>query len=217
MKLKKFAAMMLAGVMAVSMLAGCSGKTNDNTEKPEIPSVTPAADVAAAINAELDENKDKISFTNNDNLETLMTDYYSNNKITMQYANDAGVNKLAREDALVSAVVSVLNANANANFWRGANVAHAANSYVTDDTNTKKVTNVEVYVLNGEYLNEDAALKIIGQYVDELYLPEEGTGAAAEKNYSYTGSVAAVKAETSGKDGSVWVVAVTVTQTPADK
>ena len=117
----------------------------------------------------------------------------------------------------MNAVVSVLNANANATFWRGNNVGHAANSYVTDDINTEKVTNVEVYVLNGEFLNEDAALKIIGQNADELVLPEEGTGAAAEKNYSYTGSVAAVKAETSGKDGSVWVVAVTVTQTPADK
>ena len=48
MKLKKIASLMLAGIMAVSMLAGCkSGNANENPgEQPENPVVSNAADYA---------------------------------------------------------------------------------------------------------------------------------------------------------------------------
>ena len=56
MKLKKFAAMMLAGVMAVSMLAGCAegGKKEDDNKEPV------ATGMTAKVIAALDEDTTKI-------------------------------------------------------------------------------------------------------------------------------------------------------------
>ena len=223
MKLKKIASLMLAGIMAVSMLAGCKNASSDTTD-PETP-VTPVTGAAAAVNAELDENGDQINFTESDVLKTLLTDYYSSHDITMAQAKNAKtiVEASAKNDDLVETVVSVLNANAEARFKyvypnnNGANyyVANCGQTGYEANANDKKVTNVEVYVLNAERLTEAGALKLVGQYVDDLDLPK--VNAAGDKNYSYTGSVASVKAETENGEGSVWVIAVTITQTNAAK
>ena len=54
MKLKKIASMMLAGVMAVSMLAGCSGNTiGDNTNGDDNTNTTPAATYSSTFAAAL--------------------------------------------------------------------------------------------------------------------------------------------------------------------
>ena len=68
MKLKKIASLMLAGVMAVSMFAGCATTTPEQPEQPETPATSNAADmlyseltgsakdkVSAVANADLDE------------------------------------------------------------------------------------------------------------------------------------------------------------------
>ena len=62
MKLKKIASLMLAGIMAVSMLAGCKGNTvNENPgEQPEEPV---ASDVASAFNDALDEYTSGVEIT----------------------------------------------------------------------------------------------------------------------------------------------------------
>ena len=65
MKLKKIASLMLAGIMAVSMLAGCNGKntTNENpgqTEEPTTSNVTQAVlgKTSAALQKKLSVNND---------------------------------------------------------------------------------------------------------------------------------------------------------------
>ncbi len=65
MKLKKIASLMLAGIMAVSMLAGCNGKntTNENpgqTEEPTTSNVTQAVlgKTSAALQKKLSVNSD---------------------------------------------------------------------------------------------------------------------------------------------------------------
>ena len=49
MKLKKIASLMLAGVMAVSMLAGCQTGSNGNGEEPEVPAVPSTSDAASSL------------------------------------------------------------------------------------------------------------------------------------------------------------------------
>ena len=49
MKLKKIASLMLAGVMAVSMLAGCGESSSSSSSKPTTPPVTTTG-LAAALN-----------------------------------------------------------------------------------------------------------------------------------------------------------------------
>ena len=65
MKLKKIASLMLAGIMAVSMLAGCNGKTTTNenpgqTEEPTTSNVTQAVlgKTSAALQKKLSVNSD---------------------------------------------------------------------------------------------------------------------------------------------------------------
>ena len=223
MKLKKIASLALAGIMAVSMLAGCKDNPSSSSE-PTTP-VTPVTGAAAAINAELDETKDQINYTESTVLRDLMTNYFETHNIKMNDAKGAvtAVARLANTDRvygdLVKAAVSVLNADVGASFRYDRTLAAATNKYVANNTvdtkysgnvNDKKVTNVELYVLNAEKLTEAGALKMVGQYLDDLDLPEEK--ADGEKNYTYTGSVASVKAETENGEGSVWVIAVTITQ-----
>ena len=49
MKLKKIASLLLAGVMAVSMLAGCQTGSNGNDEEPEVPAVPSTSDAASSL------------------------------------------------------------------------------------------------------------------------------------------------------------------------
>ena len=74
MKLKKIASLMLAGVMAVSMLAGCS-TTSEEPQTPVDPQ-EPAAtsSIAAALNAQLSTNQaNALSFSANSDLANAMS------------------------------------------------------------------------------------------------------------------------------------------------
>ena len=222
MKLKKIASLALAGIMAVSMLAGCKDNPSSSSEPTTPPETVTGA--AAAINAELDNNKNQISFESNSVIESYLTDYYTNNPITSTYADGRGTTindaKLAPADSLATSVKTLIDAQ-NANISGGNNANGWANRLVLNSFNTKEVTNVELYIFNAEKMTEAGALKMVGQHLDDLTLPKEGVDVngsdASEKNYSYTGSVAAVKAESAGKTAAAWVIAVTITQTPSAK
>src|SRR5699024_12564121 len=72
MKLKKIASLMLAGVMAVSMLAGCS--TADVAPTPDPDPEEPSATSYSAVMQNAFESKDimKIHFTDDSNLDKAL-------------------------------------------------------------------------------------------------------------------------------------------------
>ena len=78
MKLKKFAALALAGVMAVSMLAGCSGKSNNTnpsnpgTDDGETEVVPSSAVVTMFNNGQSVTNKATVKFTDDAKFEANM-------------------------------------------------------------------------------------------------------------------------------------------------
>ncbi|OUN73852.1 hypothetical protein B5G12_06480 [Faecalibacterium sp. An58] len=74
MKLKKIASLMLAGVMAVSMLAGCSGNSTGNGNDNGNTVVTPGASaiVTAFNNGQDADNKVKVNFTSNSSLDNAL-------------------------------------------------------------------------------------------------------------------------------------------------
>lgn len=77
MKLKKFAALALAGVMAVSMLAGCSGKgTNTTPDNPgtddDSTEVVPTSAVVNMFNSKQTNKNVKVDFTANPELEAAI-------------------------------------------------------------------------------------------------------------------------------------------------
>ena len=71
MKLKKIASLMLAGIMAVSMLAACGeGKGNDSSSSSS--SEVPATGISAKIDGML-KNKDLVELTDNSTYQTWLT------------------------------------------------------------------------------------------------------------------------------------------------
>ena len=193
---------MLAGIMAVSMLAGCKTAT-EPTEEPE---VTPVTGAAAVINAELNDKKDTIEFENDTKLQGVLADYFAENNLQVGYMKNTDTSVKwfdgSAGDSSIDTVVQKL---------MGASGKFAA----INASNTSEKTYAEVYALNGKMLTEENALKLVGQYIDgaAVTLPDDSTS----KTFDYSGTVAAMKAETKGGTESVWVVAVTITQTPADK
>ena len=107
MKLKKIASLMLAGVMAASMLAGCqTTSNNDNNENPNVPVVTDgvSADVKARAEANGVVIPEYVTFADDTDLDTALT-------YAVQYA---GVKEVA--DGYINVVGSlqpVFNRNIN--------------------------------------------------------------------------------------------------------
>ena len=94
MKLKKIASLMLAGVMAVSMLTACGdANTTDDTQKPEEPDTTPATGYSATFEGRLSALADaNISMSDSDELNAALKaamDFASNSKIAWNYNWDA--------------------------------------------------------------------------------------------------------------------------------
>ena len=196
MKLKKIVSLALA----VSMLAGCKGSSSSSEGDGTV--VTPVSGVTASINAELDDNKDIIEFTDSTELKNFLTSYFDNYDITLDDLKNVGT-------------TVVYNGTLNANVAAAAvsaKLADEANftTSITVDSEDEDTKAVEVYVLNG-HLTEANVLNLVGQHLDGLTLPEEYIDSGeAKKDYAYDGSIAVVKAETEGKTESAWVVAVVI-------
>ena len=73
MKLNKIAALAMAGVMAVSMLAGCSGKGTGSDSKDPVDVNTSASSIVKALNdGQKATNKVKINFTSDSELDNAL-------------------------------------------------------------------------------------------------------------------------------------------------
>ena len=85
MKLKKIAALALAGVMAVSMLAGCAGKGTDDKND--------TTDLSSAVIAQLSsDTTKKVTFTKSTDLDNAITaalKKYGNSNMTYTLSADA--------------------------------------------------------------------------------------------------------------------------------
>ena len=215
MKLKKIASLMLAGIMAVSMLAGCGEASSNSTETPD---VTPVTGVAATVNGELDKNAKKISFTEDSVLTNLLTSFYKENPIgsgtwTAGHADLQKVNAEKLWDA-VEDLYSVTEPSSDAIVINQSNWLKEAGSK----------TFANIYWVNSDFVTKEDAMRMVGQKMDGLTLPADNKYTddddkvhVADLDYTYTGTVAAIEAESKGGTESVWVIAVTVTQTATDK
>ena len=218
MKLKKIASLMLAGIMAVSMLAACGEASSNSTETPD---VTPVTGVAATVNGELNNNAKKISFTEDSVLTNLLTNYYKENPIKKGMWN-AGTADLQKVDA--------------AKLWDAVEDLYSvaepsSETIVIDEDNwlekAGSKTFANIYWVNSDFVTKEDAMRMVGQKMDGMELPKDNAVAAdadsgapavaADLDYTYTGTVAAIEAESKGGTESVWVIAVTVTQTATDK
>ena len=201
MKLKKIASLMLAGVMAISMLTACGDKGSSSSEGTVVTPVDNS--FAAAVNAELtDKQKELITFGSSDELASALDKIVSSTEFTR--VNTAGW----VTGGVVTAFRELLDADDG---WDGDTFTQP---------NGDKVTSADMILVPGALTDKGLAEYIadeIGQYIDTGYLPVSKTNATypATKEWrsDYTADIAVTEITNVNDQYSFYVVAFTITQT----
>ena len=200
MKLKKIASLMLAGIMAVSMLAGCGeGKKDDSSSSSS--EITSVSNAAAAINAELKQNKDVIEFTGSDELKNAVETYYAHNPIgadTWKNLNNVENNTCA---GMVKTMLKIDKSGMT-----------DVQTMITETASTGKTTGVVVWAFNQKMNTEAGILKSIGYAIDQIDFPEDSATTTDAKVYSYSGNAELIEVKSANGAASAWVVAVVITK-----
>ena len=230
MKLKKIASLMLAGVMAVSMLAGCSGKTEGEEKPGDDVTVVPETGIVAAVNDGQNADNDvKITFTSDSNLDALLNSAVkafgetpTSGELWQRILDLTGI-----EGGMSLISDGVHTYNGMADGWQVAGYYDATKGYneAEDDANGDVVTILETMVVNSrEKLSEEMAMKKLADDIDAKISDlkatsyKKGTTKGGQKycDYSYTGNVSMVKVVEA--DSTVnYCFAYTITQTTSVK
>ena len=205
MKLKKIASLALAGIMAVSMLAGCNG--GSSSSEPTNP-IEPVDDsFAAAVNAELsDEYKAILTFGSDSALANAVNQVAASTEFNLSLVStnvwgmdDANVAKTFRE---------LLKVDTNNKFDSGV---------FTNVTDEKTVASL--IVMNGA-LTEDGLAKAVAdeleKYDNSDYFPTGYTVASARYRCEYSGDIAVTKVTLANGTASYYVVGFTMTMNPVE-
>ena len=215
MKLKKIASLMLAGVMAVSMLAGCSDAPVDDNQGDDNQGAVQTSPVVSAVN----DAQDKIDFTADNSLTSAL-------KMAVAEVGANGGNVQANveryvkhvtgskyDDELytkggnngdVKTIVKVAYVGSETAWTEDAVVSNLANSVKTevkdlvDTTFVKYDPDFRPGFPWGQWDDNDATK------VGEEY-----------RNYTYTGTVSDLVSVTSMNGTTNYYVAYTITQTTA--
>ena len=243
MKLKKIASLMLAGVMAVSMLAGC----NTNSVDPEpTPDPTPDSNYGTTLWNHLDKGKSKITFQSNSALDTALqtaveyagslsvaTNYWLGDTIVELNTDRINVDRWLEfnpvlVDSLQNVAISLSESTdadnaalrVRADDWTGMeatlNQINGTGEYKNDDD----VTAVALYVIDGS-VGINAALDKVAEDLDEIIRDLDiigtNTDQDVEYEYKYTGSVS-VASKSITKDGmNVNFIAVQIDRTTVQR
>ena len=209
MKLKKIASLALAGVMAVSMLAGCSGSgAGENGGASSGSDVVTTSSIAKAFN-------DGQSATNDAKV-TFGTDSFLDGALAKAAAS-ASAN--ANENAVKSYVVSATGYSDTNDFY---DEDSQTDKTVKDGATVTKLYVVKYNSTDNEVWSEEAAMKKAAAAADdeiaELAATTYKKGVTTEKyfDYNYTGDVSMVTVNE--YNGVVnYYIAYTITQTAAEK
>ena len=216
MKLNKVLALALSGVMAVSMLAGCSGNPGNGGQEGEQPPVvtTDAAEVLNKIQSTVKFDDDATLNGYMAPVETLKP------SVVEKLSENDGVTSLKKSDNAVKAIVAkMVNEDAD-------QVADEFNFSDKSKNNTKTddVTETVFYAVNAdkvisiEHLMTELSSELnTNKFKTQVSITgtDKGTYVA-----SYTGAVSVKKATGTDEDGktyNAYVVAVSITRTLGDK
>ena len=240
MKLKKIASLMLAGIMAVSMLAGCEGKSNSGDDNNGEVVVPVDSSFAAAVNKLLNTaQKNTLGITADSTLDAALNnvmDKISTHELAAALSkNGYQIGFVTNSDAedfrhlmgldddasLTTAVnnstdkfVEFVEPTGDAN---PTTVASANWKYFTKEADSAK-TVVDLIVVDGDYteegLAETVSTKLKTLIVEERMPNHSDVINGNQYDYTYTGHIASVKVDNLRGDQSYYVVALEVTQTP---
>ena len=204
MKLKKIASLALAGVMAVSMLTACGGKTVNDGENNNGTVVVPTSSIVTAVNNGQDAtNKVKIEFTSDASLDAALT-----KAVDAIGEYPIGLNwQMKRLTGMEYGFGDMLGSKDSVH-----------DKLITMDGN--KMERFEAFPLMSKYADKAAAEKAAAKYIDEEIVSKlDDTTLTGKTQYktdyadlAYTGSVSMVSA--TANDGTVnYYVAVVITRT----
>ena len=217
MKLKKIASLMLAGVMAVSMLAAC-GESNSTTT-PVVPPVddnTATSAISAALNDQLfSKQADLLSFESNSKLASLL-DRIAEDDEDFEI-RDGLVNGATRPTLLAPGGV-------NADITNIVNAAFSGTNPAVVMTNADILVNHDdnraylyVYTVDGSMQDVDQIARAVmngfnglQEHVYDVVGIVDST--ALSQDYEYKGYAEMVKITNDNSSDTAWVVAVLVEQ-----
>ena len=204
MKLKKIASLMLAGVMAVSMLAGCQTTSNDQPTQPEQPT-TPATGYSATVQSKLSKISNvKLTLSDDANLDKALdyaVGFASANKIGDWYVGHDDMTMIAGDSNtsagdVTKSVIEAMDASKN-----GLNMKNTEDvrAFLSPDVNDFDDDNVDVvftYIING-HTNMNNVLELVAEDISSDIMDNLSVvynvkgGDNSEVPYYYTGSVSA--------------------------
>ena len=190
MKLKKFAALALAGVMAVSMLAGCAGKgTDDKTDMSKL-----GAAVVAALSSDTTKT---VTVTSNNELANAVNALKAKYG-TSTYKSKVDTTELAKVNTNFSSATATKPKTSISGGQTGIDAAMAKTSYSYVYSNDATVTSKNEIAGLPAGANEATAVKAMAAQVDSAvaYLKNNGYLTAESANYTnvvngitYTGKI----------------------------
>ena len=220
MKLKKIASLMLAGVMAVSMLAACGD--NSSTTTPVVPPVddnTATSAISAALNDQLfSKQADLLSFESNSKLASLLDRIAEDDE---DFETRDTLVRFAGRPTLLNPGVDVDIANiVNAAFNGATPLVRMTNADIDVDHDNNRAY-LYVYTVDGSMQDVDQIARAVMNGVfgnglqDHVYdvagIVNEGT-VPQQTDYEYKGYAEMVKITNDNSSDTAWVVAVLVEQ-----
>ena len=219
MKLKKIASLMLAGVMAVSMLAAC-GESNSTTT-PVVPPVdddTATSAISAALNDQLfSKQADLLSFESNSKLASLLDriaeddeDFEIRDTLVWGAGRPTLLNPVVDVDVndIVDAAFNGTNpavAMTNADILVNHDDNRAYLYVYTVDGSMQDVDQIARAVMNGVGSGLQDHVYDVAGIVDNGTIPQQ-------TDYEYKGYAEMVKITNDNSSDTAWVVAVLVEQ-----
>ena len=210
MKLKKIASLALAGIMAVSMLAGCSttGDTGDNDDTV----VVPVTGIVEYANNALDKLKDDLSFAGNSWLDSKLNDLATSvGNLPADGIADAYDDNTKKADTY-----KTLQEKLQSALIEDGKIVVLSHDFNKTPASTNSRTWADVYLVSGR-MDQESAIKAVIAKVEKTL---DDTKVVADvkidnTTYSceYAGEISALKVTNKSLTGeSAWVVAVVVEQ-----
>ena len=201
MKLKKIASLALAGIMAVSMLAGCKdGSSSSTTTDPE----TTTGIVAAVNNGQDKTNEVKVNFTSSSALTNALKGY------------------LATKGDSVTSLTSIDLTKQLGKTYDSGNFKDdvtTTGEKIADGTVFEKIYYATPIAVGTNYpLNEDAALEMLVEKVDDVVNDLKAQSAKVQQGeefykYEYTGEISDLVSVKTSEGKTYYFAAYTIAQT----
>ena len=202
MKLKKIASLMLAGIMAVSMLAGCkSGTTTDdgNTDVKPVDS-----SFAAKINDELDDDQKAIvTFKADSTLESALNKAAGMIDVTALKVTNTG---WLVDGNVLKSFTEMVDADGNA-------------FDTVFEKNDKDQTGAAILVVPGNLTEKgmtEAVVDELDKQIKNSVLPNGYDAGAKFYKYTYEGKIAVAKVDSNNGKVSAYVVGIVIDQTATE-